>query len=323
MNLLKLRQNLPLDTKIEMTKRRIREFYNQLGGNVYLSFSGGKDSTVLKHIVDNMHDCYNNIPLVFADTGLQFPEIKEFVYSFVDNKSEYEEITKYGYTQKYYDNLVVLKPKIPFNKVIEKYGYPVVSKEQSQYIYEYRNTDSEKLKKKRIGKNKSSSYSISGKWKFLINAPFKISHKCCDVMKKRPFRRYEKETGNSPIVGLMAENSFNRRSSYVRDGCNILDKENKRSRPIIFWTEQDILEYIYINKVKIADVYGEVKKGRSSYYTTGRNNTGCIFCMFGIHMEKKPNRFQKLKETHPKLWKYCMNKLGLKEVLEYMDIPYE
>ena len=61
----------------------------------------------------------------------------------------------------------------------------------------------------------------------------------------------------------------------------------------------------------------------SSVYDTGITRTGCIYCMFGVHLEKKPNRFQSLKKTHPKLHKYCIEKLGLKKVLEYIDIEYE
>lgn len=65
---------------------------------------------------------------VFVDTGLEYPEIKQFVSKF--------------------PNVDIIKPKMPFHQVIEKYGYPVVSKEQAQYIYEYRHTKSEYLKQK-------------------------------------------------------------------------------------------------------------------------------------------------------------------------------
>ena len=69
-------QSLPLSAKISMTQRRIVDWYNHFWGDVYLSFSGGKDSTVLKHIIQNMG---YDIPIVFIDTGLEYPEIKEFV----------------------------------------------------------------------------------------------------------------------------------------------------------------------------------------------------------------------------------------------------
>ena len=106
-------QSQPLEKKIIMTRQRIREWVEHYGENgVYVSFSGGKDSTVLLDIV---RKDYPNIPAVFVDTGLEYPEIREFV--------------------KGYDNVVWLKPKMNFRQVIEKYGYPFISKEVSECVY--------------------------------------------------------------------------------------------------------------------------------------------------------------------------------------------
>lgn len=69
-------QSLPLEAKILMTQERIRQWYEYWNGMVYVSFSGGKDSTVLKHIVDSMYD---DVPALFVDTGLEYPEIRKFV----------------------------------------------------------------------------------------------------------------------------------------------------------------------------------------------------------------------------------------------------
>ena len=112
---LKQRQGLPLEVKIQMSNVKIRQFYDHFGGDVYVSFSGGKDSTVLLDLVRNL---YPKVPAVFVDTGLEYPEIREFVSDM--------------------DNITWLKPKMPFTKVLEKYGYPVVSKEQAQYIQQYK-----------------------------------------------------------------------------------------------------------------------------------------------------------------------------------------
>lgn len=105
-------QSLPLKHKITMTKQRIRGWYEHWDGNVYVSFSGGKDSTVLLDIVRQM---YPDVPAVFVDTGLEYPEIREFVKTF--------------------DNVTWLKPKMNFRQVIEKYGYPMFSKEVSETVY--------------------------------------------------------------------------------------------------------------------------------------------------------------------------------------------
>jgi 3'-phosphoadenosine 5'-phosphosulfate sulfotransferase (PAPS reductase)/FAD synthetase len=79
----------------------------------------------------------------------------------------------------------------------------------------------------------------------------------------------------------------------------------------MFWREEDIWDYIKSRGLKYASIYDK-----------GASRTGCIFCMFGVHLEKEPNRFQRLKETHPKLYDYCINKLGIGQVLDYIDVPY-
>lgn len=110
---LKQMQALPLSLKIRLTQSRIRTWVNEFGSDgVYVSFSGGKDSTVLLHIVRQM---YPEVEAVFCDTGLEYPEIREFVKTF--------------------DNVTWLKPKMNFKKVIEIYGYPFISKEVSECVY--------------------------------------------------------------------------------------------------------------------------------------------------------------------------------------------
>ena len=98
---LRVLQNLPLELKILKTEQRIREWYEHWEGQVYVSFSGGKDSTVLLHIARSI---YPDIPAVFVDTGLEYPEIRRFV--------------------KQTKNVIWLKPEMNFRRVIEKYGYP-------------------------------------------------------------------------------------------------------------------------------------------------------------------------------------------------------
>ena len=107
-----MRQALPLSIKVLMTRERIRSWVYEYGEDgVYVSFSGGKDSTVLLHIA---REYYPGIQAVFVDTGLEYPEIREFV--------------------KAVDNVVWLKPEMNFRQVIEKYGYPFFSKEISECI---------------------------------------------------------------------------------------------------------------------------------------------------------------------------------------------
>lgn len=111
-------QALPLSVKIRMTAERIRNWVDEFDEDgVYLSFSAGKDSTVLGHIIREVCG-YKNIPFVFVDVPTQYPELKQFAQTF--------------------DNLVILKPKISFAEVCEKYGFPMFSKEISECIADTR-----------------------------------------------------------------------------------------------------------------------------------------------------------------------------------------
>ena len=287
---LKQKQSLRLEEKILMSQNRIRDWYEYWEGNVYISFSGGKDSTVLLHLV---REIYPEVPAVFVDTGLEYPEIREFVKGF--------------------DNVVWLEPKKPFPDIIKKYGYPVVSKKVARMIRDLQNpTDNNKTVRNLYMTgitskgHKSNSFKLPEKWKFLIDAPFMISEKCCDYMKKEPFKRYEKKTGNLPYIGTMAQDSQQRRASYLQTGCNNFN--NKHSSPLAFWLERDIWEYL--ENIKYCKIYD-----------MGESRTGCMFCMFGVHLENEPNRFQRMQKTHPKQYNYCMNYLGINNVLDFVGVP--
>lgn len=232
----KLFINYDLDLKIRLTKKRIIQFYEYYNGNVYISFSGGKDSTVL---LDIARSIYPDIPAVFIDTGMEFPEVRDFV--------------------KTYDNITWVKPKLTFLQVVDNYGFPVVSKENSNYLYDIR-TGTDYMKDIRINGNINGRFKLSKKYHYLIDAPFKISHKCCNIMKKDPVKKFEKLTGLKPIVGSMVQESNLRTQSYLRDGCNSFKSTRTRSMPLGFWNEQDILEYVYTKNLPISSVYGEVKK---------------------------------------------------------------
>lgn len=286
---LKQRQSLPLDAKVRLTEMRIKTWYSHWRGNVYVAFSGGKDSTVLLDIVRNL---FPHVPAVFADTGLEYPEIREFV--------------------KGIDNVTWLKPKMRFDKVIEKYGYPVIGKETAQKIHEVRTTDSVYLKHKRLYGDNKGGGKLPERWRRLLSSPFKISSYCCDVMKKRPFSLYESKTGACSIVGTMANESRLRQSNYLRHGCNAFDLKRPISAPIAFWLEEDIWEYIKTRDVPY-----------SSIYNMGEKRTGCMFCMFGMQYESQPNKFQRMAKTHPKQYDYCINKLGCGKVLDFIGIPYK
>ena len=291
---LRQRQSLPIDIKIAMSMARIRAWHEYWCGDVYVSFSGGKDSTVL---LDLVRSEFPDVPAVFVDTGLEYPEIREFV--------------------KTVDNVVWLKPAISFKKVIEKYGYPVISKKIAMGVSRYRNTKSKLQKKLRLygGINPTSGKqqhpTISQKWHYLIDAPFKCSEQCCRVIKKQPIKQYNKTSGRKAIIGTMASESRLRQMSYLQQGCNSFESKNPTSSPIAFWKEADIWDYIKAQNIPYCKIYD-----------SGINRTGCMFCMFGVHLEESPNRFQQMAKTHPAQYDYCINKLGCGRVLDYINVKH-
>lgn len=368
---LKQLQSLPLEAKIQMTKDRIRAWYESwtrfgivnidtgkkryitydtrqwyeppvaeneyiddaYHGHVYVGFSGGKDSTVLKHIVDSMYD---DVPALFVNTGLEYPEIQKFAMS--------------------QPNVVTVRPEMRFDEVVKKYGYPAISKAVSHAVdIAKRNPDGNVAKN--VFDPAGTGRFAFHKWAFMLDAPFDISDKCCNVMKKNPSKKFAKETGRMPILGTMAEESALRYKSWLQNGCNAFESKSPTSQPMSFWTEQDVLHYLKKYDVPYCSVYGDIVLDENPEFsgqmnaidypgdyapedklkTTGCDRTGCIFCMFGCHLEKDPNRFQRLKETHPRQYKYCIGGgemvdgkwlpskegLGLGKVLDYIGVKYK
>ena len=300
---LSIMQAWPLERKIQVTQAKIMEWYLHYDGKVAVSFSGGKDSTVL---LDLARRAFPDIKAVFVNTGLEYPEIQAFV--------------------KTVPNVTWLRPDMPFPKVIEQYGYPVVSKEVARRIY-YARKGSVWAIRHLNGQNRDGSPSTFSqrymKWAHLMDAPFLISDQCCYVMKERPLNRFTKETGLQPIIGTMACESIRRQMAYLSTGCNAFTKAKPTSQPMSFWTEQDVLQYLKMTGIPYASaIYGDIVEEKGKLVTTGAKRTGCMFCMFGAHLEKRPNRFERMAQTHPKQYDFCINRLGCGKVLDYMGIPY-
>lgn len=289
-------QEMPLDIKIKMTQHRIRDWYNYWSGEVYVSFSGGKDSTVLLHLV---RELFPDVPAVFVNTGLEYIEIQKFAKGF--------------------DNVEVLYPKLSFDDIIKQFGYPVLGKEICHKL-EYARKGTEWALKFVNGNaldadGKPSRYNIS-KYKPILDMDFKVSSACCDIMKKAPGHEYEKRTGRKRMTAQMACESTLRTQKWLFNGCNGFDMKSPVSNPMSFWTEQDVLAYIVEHNIEISSVYGDIESESSQLclegfepkgklHTTGCERTGCIFCGFGCHLEKEP-RFLRLKQTHPRQYEYCI-----------------
>lgn len=370
-------QSLSLDSKVRMTASRIKAWVKEFGEEgCYISFSGGKDSTVLLDIVRNVCG-YEQMKAMFVDVPTQYPELKKFVLTF--------------------NNVDIVKPKISFVQVCEKYGFPLVSKEVSENVEGARkyltvlekelnigqseNFRTEILTKKsnelasmlnekminksggnnqrlaimlgwltkdknepikaNIPENDRSNFALT-KWKFLLDSPFEISNKCCNVMKKNPAHEYYKQTGRKPITAQMAAESRLRLQKWLQNGCNGFNLRIPTSNPMAFWTEQDVLLYIKQNNLPICSVYGDIvidyekmgeldgqsflfETGTEPLKTTGCERTGCVLCGFGCHLEKEgEGRFEMLKQTHPKFYgllDVCKNNgMTYREAIEWLNV---
>lgn len=307
---LKKMQKYPLKVKIWMTEDRIHEWVREYGeSGVYVSFSGGKDSTVLLDIVRKL---YPDIEAVFCNTGLEYPEIQRFVKTF--------------------DNVTILRPEMRFDEVIKKYGYPFIGKEVANVVSQAKKAKEtgkylqrlRQLDGTHTDKNGNKSIFNYEKYKPLLDVDFAISDKCCNVMKKKPVHDFTKKTGKVQMTAQLAEESLLRQQQWLKNGCNGFEMKNPTSNPMSFWTEQDILQYIKENNLPIASVYGDVvykdKNGKMydnvlcdcdcKLCTTGCDRTGCIFCGFGCHLDTRgggESRFVRLKRTHLRQYDYCMN----------------
>lgn len=311
---LKIMQEWPLERKIRVSQSHIMKWYQHWGGRVYISFSGGKDSTVL---LDLARRVYPDIEAVFCDTGLEYPEVRKFALS--------------------HSNVTKIRPEKTFHEVLTEKGYPIGSKKIARMLRTCQNpTDRNKVTVrlyragiKRDG-TRSKNFKLAKRWLKFIDSDYRASEECCDYMKKAPLKRFGKETGKKPIIGTMAEDSSFRKINWLKTGCNAFSADDPQCKPLSFWTEQDILRYLKITGIPYCSVYGEIREQQQetmqflqkNLYTTGCDHTGCMFCMFGVHLENEPNRFQRMRITHPKQYDYCINKLGCGAVLDYIGVPY-
>lgn len=243
--------------------------------------------------------------------------------------------------------IVILKPYMSKVDVIKKHGFPIISKEKAGKIQMLQNP-SEKNKTvrhaimtgetgKQGGFRTGTRMRLPQKWLDLFGgpenckygtnyktAPFKVSNKCCYYLKEKPCNDWQKKNNMVPYLGLMASEGGQREKALFKNGCNYFGKTTVRSCPFAIFSRQDLLQLAIELDVQVPEIYGTIeKKENGTLFTTGAQRTGCSMCGFGIHIEKRPHRFDRLRETNPKEWHFWMYEMGWGEVLNYIGVPWE
>jgi hypothetical protein len=240
-----------------------------------------------------------------------------------------------------------VKPYKSKVEVIKEFGYPILSKEIAAKIELLQNPSPKNATVRHAiitgetgeygGNRKNTRMKMSQKWleKFggyenenegvnYEKPDFKVSSKCCYYLKEKPCDDWAKERNSVPYLGLMASEGGRRQKSLMINGCNYFGASTIRSAPFAIFSRQDLLQLALDLEVPVPEIYGEIKrKEDGTLYTTGAQRTGCSFCGFGIQLEKRPHRFDRLRELHPDEWRFWMYDMGWGHVLDYIGIDWE
>lgn len=327
-------QALPYEVKVKRAELRALEYIERLddmGLNAHVSV-GGLDSIALL--------------LFLRKIGIDVPAIS---VSALEDKSIQRIHRELG--------VISIAPGKPKVQILQEYGFPVISKKIAGRIETLQNpTDKNKTVRHAIITGecgaqghyaKNSRMKLPQKWLELfagyenanegVNykiAPFKVSNKCCLHMKEKPCDRWAKEHNSRPFLGLMASEGGQREEALTEHGCNYFGKGVIRSAPFTSFLRQDLLQLALDLNAPVPEIYGAIeRKPDGTLYTTGAQRTGCSMCGFGVHMEKRPHRFDQLRQRNPKEWEFWMyrcctgpetgEKFGWGRVLDYIGVAWE
>lgn len=270
------RQGWTLAQKIDHSLGVIDQFNSHYNGEVYVAFSGGKDSCVMLSLVEMI---VPNVQCMFIMTGCESPSVCRFVRQMRDGH-----------------NIEIVRPEKTLKDVFAEYGFPLVSKRVSHDIYAVRRNPY--CQSSRDLLLRSNKHCIPERWMYLLNEPYQVSERCCFWLKKKPSYDYAMRTGKHPFVGLMASESDTRAAMYVRrGGCNSFNSSGKAhpmSMPLAIWTEADVWAYIHDRHLPIPDIYER-----------GATRTGCMGCGFGAHMDH--STLDVMKQEWPRWYDMVMN----------------
>ena len=351
------KQSWSFERKVQVAQSRILEFCMLNENKVCVAFSGGADSTVLLDMVckvwSKLLDNPEPLTVLYSNTSNEFATMPKHSQNIVNLMQE-----KHGVTIDYQ----VVRGKENFFSIVKTKGYPVGSKKIARMVSDIKKalsklgieyTDiADKLDNgvesadylrtlhlpdgviaylTGITRNNhvSNSWKLPKKWRKLIVAPFDVTNKCCDILKKEPMKIIQKETNKGVFIGTMASDSSMRNEAYRQHGCIIFNEKTKQCTPMGYWLEQDKMKYLIDNKLPVAPVYGEIKRNcEGKYYFTGEDHTGCKLCLFGCHLDKGENRIQRLSKIEPATYNFAMKPLsegglGFKDVMDYIGVEYE
>lgn len=330
------KKSMPYEQKIAHAEIRAREFYETVTGklnkNVHVSV-GGLDSITLL--------CF------LRSIGINVPAIS---VSRLEDKGNQEVHEQLG--------VITIQPDMGKTEVLNKLGFPVISKAKANKIEYLLTPSSEKqtfihaIMTGDMGEQGNFQHSnrikLPDKWIKLFGGNyadhrpdlecktpnFRVSAKCCKYMKEDPCDRWAKENNSVPYLGLMASEGGQREWALIKNGCNYYGKSTIRSCPFAIFTRQDLLQLALDLNVPIPRAYGQiVRDPDGTLRTTRAQRTGCSMCGFGIHIEKRPHRFDRLLEDNPQEWHYWMyecctdpetgEKYGWGRVLDYIGVEWK
>ncbi len=242
------------------------------------------------------------------------------------------------------------------HEILQEFGFPVLSKETAGKIEYLQNPSADNATVRHAivtgetgeygGYRKSPRMKMAERWLKLFAggeneregvdyqcAPFKVSAKCCHYLKEKPCEDWAKEHNSVPYLGLMASEGGRREKTLMINGCNYFGKTTIRSCPFAIFDRQDLLRLAIDLHVPVPEIYGEiVRDPDGTLRTTGAQRTGCSMCGFGVQLEKRPHRFDRLFESNPKEWDYWMHRCctdpitgesyGWGRVLDYIGVPW-
>ena len=253
---------LLLYDRIEVIKATNQKY--DLENNAYLSFSGGKDSTILHYLLD-MALPNNRIPRVFIDTGIEYQMIREFVLGLAKSDNRF----------------IILKPTQNIKQMLEKYGYPFKSKQHSHNLMVYQNSGIGLSVKRYLGLIESNTKFRCPKmleYQFTPKFKIKCSDNCCRKMKKEPIKKWEKQNDRHIAITGMRNSEGGERASIK--GCILTDKGGNLTKfhPLIKVNDEWETWIVKEKHIELAKVY-------LSPYNFKR--TGCVGCPFSLDLQEQ------------------------------------